>query len=164
MLGGLRLRLRLDRVDALSDGGVAIVDYKTGVAKPPAKWFDPRPQAPQLGLYVLAQRAAAPALPVRAAAYAQLKPGEVRLQGIAADAGAWPGLVAPGDVRRAGLADWTAVEAFWAQSLGALADEIRDGHAAVAPRDGRHDVPALRIAAAVQGRRAGDRRRRGEWR
>ena len=29
-LGGLPIRLRLDRIDALEDGGLAIIDYKTG--------------------------------------------------------------------------------------------------------------------------------------
>jgi hypothetical protein len=32
-LGGLEFALRLDRVDALADGGVVVVDYKTGAAK-----------------------------------------------------------------------------------------------------------------------------------
>jgi probable DNA repair protein len=134
-LGGLALLLRLDRVDSLADGGVVIIDYKTGLATPPAKWFDARPQGPQLGLYVLAQHAVAPLPPVRAALYVQLKPGEVKMLGIAADASAWPELVVPADVAGAGVADWTAVVARWTQSLGALAAEVRDGYAAVAPRD-----------------------------
>ncbi len=134
-LGGLALELRLDRVDALAGGGVAIIDYKTGPATPPSKWFDARPQGPQLGLYVLAQRAAAPLQPVRAAAYVQLRRGEVKALGIAADASAWPRLGVPADVGDASLADWNAIEARWTQSLGALAAEVRDGFAAVAPRD-----------------------------
>jgi probable DNA repair protein len=134
-LGGLALELRLDRVDALADGGMAIIDYKTGLATPPAKWFDARPQGPQLGLYVLAQHAVTSLPPIRAALYVQLKPGEVKMLGIAADTSAWPQLVLPADVGGAGLADWTAVVARWTQSLGALAAEVRDGYAAVAPRD-----------------------------
>jgi len=134
-LGGLALKLRLDRIDALADGGIAIIDYKTGVAKPPARWFDPRPQAPQLGLYVLAQQATVPAQPIRVVAYAQLKPGELRVHGMTADAEAWPGLVEPAGVRGAGLADWPAAVTRWTQSLGALAVEVRDGRAAVAPRE-----------------------------
>jgi len=134
-LGGLGLRLRLDRIDAPADGGVTIIDYKTGIAKSPGRWFDARPQAPQLGLYALAQRAFAPAQPVRALAYAQLKTGEIRVQGIAADPDAWPGLPGPTVVGGAELADWRAAEDRLAQSLTALAVEIREGRAAVAPRD-----------------------------
>ena len=134
-LGDLEMKLRLDRIDALADGGIAIVDYKTGAAVPPAKWFDVRPQAPQLGLYVLAQQSVAATPPVRAAAYAQLKTGEFRIHGVAADAAAWPGLSDPAIIRGAGLTDWASVEMRWRQSLGALAIEVRQGYAAVAPRD-----------------------------
>jgi ATP-dependent helicase/nuclease subunit B len=134
-LRGLELVMRVDRIDALDDGGYAVLDYKTGSAKAPAKWFDARPQAPQIGLYVLAQRAFDPAQPVRAAAYAQLKPGELRLQGIAADGDAWPTLAAPVEVRGANLSDWPAVEDAWTRLLGALANEVLEGHAAVTPRE-----------------------------
>jgi len=154
-LAGLDLDLRIDRVDLLASGGIAIIDYKTGVAKTPAKWFDARPQAPQIGLYVLAERGQVPKRPVRAAAYAQLKSGELEVRGIAADAEAWPGLRAPVDLRSANLADWAAVEAYWLRTLEALASEVRDGHAAVAPRDPRKTCPdcgrqaLCRIGAAL---------------
>ncbi len=135
-LQGLAFRLRLDRVDALApDGGTVIIDYKSGRTMPPDAWFDARPQAPQLALYALARRAAVPTRPLRAVAYAQLKPGDIKVQGLAADDDAWPGLKLPGDLRRAGLADWPAVEARWAESIGALAAEIAAGEAAVTPRD-----------------------------
>ena len=135
ILGDLEMKLRIDRIDALADGAIAIIDYKTGVSTPPARWFDARPQAPQLGLYVLAQQAFAAAPAVRAAAYAQLKTGELKIHGIAADAAAWPGLSEPVHVRGAGLADWAQVEERWRHSLGALAIDVREGCASVAPRD-----------------------------
>ena len=134
-LGGLELALRVDRIDALADGGTAIIDYKTGAVLPPVKWFDPRPQEPQLGLYLLAQHAFDPDHPVRAVAYAQLKPGAVKAQGIAADAAAWPGLPEPSALTGVSLADWPAAESHWRHSLEALAVEVREGRAAVAPRD-----------------------------
>jgi ATP-dependent helicase/nuclease subunit B len=134
-LAGLDLDFRLDRVDTLASGGATVVDYKAGIAIPPAKWFDARPQAPQIGLYVLAERVSVPKRPIRAAAYAQLKAGELSVRGIAADADAWPGLAAPQRIRGAALEDWPAVEAHWARALEALAIEVREGHAAVTPRD-----------------------------
>jgi ATP-dependent helicase/nuclease subunit B len=134
-LQGLAFRLRLDRVDTLADGGIVIIDYKSGRTMAPDAWFDPRPQAPQLALYALARRATVPTQTVRAVAYAQLKPGEIRVQGLAADAKAWPGLRLPGSLKRGGLADWAAVEARWAESIGALVAEIAAGEAAVTPRD-----------------------------
>jgi probable DNA repair protein len=134
-LAGLDLDFRLDRVDTLASGGATVVDYKAGAAIPPAKWFDARPQAPQIGLYVLAERASAPERPIRAAAYAQLKAGDLSVRGIAADADAWPGLAVPQRIRGAGLEDWQAVEVHWARALEALAIEVREGHATVTPRD-----------------------------
>jgi probable DNA repair protein len=131
-LGGLDVRLRLDRVDRLADGGVAIIDYKTGRAVPPAKWLDPRPQAPQLALYALAWRARFPSQPVRAVAYAQVKRGELKLLGLAADDNMGREVPPPSSV---GRADWSDVESHWQESLTALAGEISRGHAAVAPRD-----------------------------
>ena len=141
VLGGLDLDFRVDRIDLLASGGSAIIDYKTGPAQTPAKWFDARPQAPQIGLYVLAERGQAPERPVRAAAYAQLKAGELEVRGIAADADAWPELRAPADLRSAELVDWPAIEAYWQRTLAALAREVRDGHAEVAPRDPRKVCP-----------------------
>jgi RecB family exonuclease len=134
-LAELELDFRLDRVDTLASGGAVVVDYKAGAAIPPAKWFDARPQAPQIGLYVLAERASAPERPIRAAAYAQLRTGDLNVRGIAADADAWPGLAAPQRIRGVALEDWRAVEAHWTRALEALAIEVREGHAAVTPRD-----------------------------
>lgn len=161
-LSGLELDLRVDRIDALENGSVAIIDYKTGLASAPSKWFDARPQAPQLGLYVLAQQAFAPRPPVRAAAYAQLKPGDVRVHGIAADKNVWPALRSPADVGAPELPDWLAVEARWTQSLGALAAEVREGYAAVTPRNALITCrncgmqPLCRIGALALGDRAED--------
>jgi hypothetical protein len=114
---------------------MAVIDYKTGRAVPPPRWFDPRPQAPQLGLYALAWRAAFPAQPVRAVAYAQVKRGDLRLLGLAADGDAWRGVMTPSALPGREFADWTGVESRWRDALLALATEIGQGHAAVAPRD-----------------------------
>ena len=89
-LASLTFRVRSDRVDALGDGGTAIVDFKTGKADKPGRWFDARPAATQLGMYVLAQRDAQPEVSVRAAVYAELRPDAVAAVGVAADPAAWP--------------------------------------------------------------------------
>ena len=128
----LELHFRIDRIDALADGGVVIIDYKTGHAEAPVHWFDERPRAPQLGLYTLAQRNTYPAVPVRAVAYAQLQPGDIAVRGLAADGAAWPGLTVVAEASPAG--DWAGVEAWWHEHLSALAAEIAAGHAAVSPR------------------------------
>jgi len=47
---GLSLRLRLDRIDRLTDGTLLVVDYKTGDVTPKS-WALPRPEDLQLPLY-----------------------------------------------------------------------------------------------------------------
>lgn len=131
-LAGLEFKLRRDRVDVLADGGLAILDYKTGKVERPRHWFDRRPRAAQLGLYTLAQRAATPGLAVRAVVYAELRAEGAAAVGIAADDGAWPGLglaseVGPGKT-------WSELEAWWCTHLEALVEEVATGHASVTPR------------------------------
>jgi probable DNA repair protein len=133
-LASLTFRIKFDRVDALADGGMAIIDFKTGLAERPAQWFDPRPRATQLGMYVLAQRDAHPGVKVRAAAYAQLRPDAVAAVGLAADASAWPALSPVTEVSARKLDDWQALEGWWRSQLGALAAEIAAGNAVVSPR------------------------------
>lgn len=133
-LAGLTFRLTLDRVDALAGGGYAIIDYKTGVVDGIKAWFDARPRAPQLGVYLRALQDEAPPLEVRAMAYGRLKAGEIGVVGLAADKAQWPALA---EVTKATyLPDWGAVETFFAQRLPALAQEMRDGVATITPRRG----------------------------
>ncbi len=135
-LGGLVLSLRIDRVDALADGGTLVLDYKSGLAKGPADWFKERPAGTQVGLYALARAAHDPAAPVRAMAYAQLKAGDIGVKGLVADGALWSKLTAPAALRGAGLADWAGAEARLRMRLTGLAEAFRSGEAAVAPRDG----------------------------
>ncbi len=130
-LAGVEFSLRRDRVDALAGGGVAVLDYKTGQVERPRQWFDDRPRSAQIGLYTLAQSVAAPGSVVRAAGYVELRPEGVAVAGLSADENALPGLdsvaIAPGGT-------WASLEAWWRRRLGALAEEIAAGHAAVTPR------------------------------
>ena len=131
-LAGIAFRLRIDRVDRV-DNAFAIIDYKTGITASPRTWFDPRPRSPQLGLYALARRQTAPEAPTHAVAYAQLRSGELKVNGVAADAAIWPALM---PVERTTLKSWTAFETWWETHLHAIADELRCGVAPVAPREG----------------------------
>jgi probable DNA repair protein len=129
-LAGLRLRLRVDRIDSVDGGGRAIVDYKTGDPVAPNQWFGPRPRAPQLGLYALAQDD--PDV-VRAVAYGKVKAGSVKAIGLAADDTAWPGLLSA--ERLDAVDGWAGAYAWWRAHLTAIAQEYRDGVATVTPRD-----------------------------
>ncbi len=131
-MAGLTFRLTLDRVDALAGGGHAIIDYKTGMVDSTRAWFAWRPRAPQLGVYLLALQGETPPVAVRAMAYGRLKAGEIAAIGFAADSAQWPALTAAAKLRD--LAGWPGIEAFFAQRLPAIAQELRDGVATVTPR------------------------------
>ena len=49
---GQKIRLIIDRIDKTPDGEEIIIDYKTGKVEP-KKWFDDRPEDPQLPLYAI---------------------------------------------------------------------------------------------------------------
>ena len=51
-VGDIDLRIRADRVDCLEDGGLIILDYKTGECSP-SDWDGPRPDEPQLPIYAV---------------------------------------------------------------------------------------------------------------
>ncbi len=133
-LAELLLTLRIDRIDTLADGGALIIDYKTGLPPGTAQCIEQRPRAPQLGLYALSYAATNPAEPLRALAYACLRRGELKADGLAADAGVWDALRTPSDLRDAPFAGWVELEAHWRRELEALGTEIREGVATITPR------------------------------
>jgi probable DNA repair protein len=130
-LAGHTLDVRLDRVDALASGGVAVVDYKTGMAVRSARWFDDRPQGMQLALYAKARTQVEPAEAVRALVYAQLRTGRVRAVGLAAADAPWPGR----DVDRVEASEWDDVRARLDAGAEAIVSAFASGDARIAPRD-----------------------------
>lgn len=123
-VAGTTLRVRLDRVDRLEDGRLAVIDYKSGRARS----FDPyeaRPQQPQLPAYaaVLGERVAA--------VLAVYLDGEaVQLKGLADRPDRLRGLsAAPKDESQ-----WRALQRRWSELIQSLAQEFVDGYAPVAPQ------------------------------
>jgi ATP-dependent helicase/nuclease subunit B len=115
-LSGKTLTMRIDRVDTLDDGTLAIIDYKTGRGSQPSTWLSPRPRDVQLPAYALA-------LPGVSA----LVVTSVRSSG-ARYAGVWQPGAFPGRSRQSG--DEAIVAALlerWRQSIGALIDEYSAG-------------------------------------
>jgi ATP-dependent helicase/nuclease subunit B len=74
-IGGLRLDVRIDRIDSLPDGRRLFLDYKTGKIGP-SVWATDRPSEPQLPLYAVAANP-----PPDGLAFAQIRTGEIRLSG-----------------------------------------------------------------------------------
>lgn len=142
VLGETTMRVRIDRVDALADGALAVLDYKSGRAVRP-DWYGERPSHPQL----LAYRAALGA-PVRALATVNLTAREVGFHGIAARDGLLPEVETVHSA--AGGADpWHERVEAWTAVLERLAGAFARGEAAVDPKPGACDYCHLRALCRI---------------
>lgn len=137
LFGGLRMALRLDRMDRLEDGTHALIDYKTGKARLES-WLGERPDEPQLPLYLLTCEREVSAL-----AFARVKRGErgktFGFDGISAVEGLLPDVLpieARTRLRNRGYASWDVLSAEWERSLAALARGFVVGNADVDPKNG----------------------------
>ncbi len=132
-LGGLKMDLRLDRVDQLTDGTHALIDYKTGVASL-ASWLGDRPDEPQLPLYYHTAD-----MEISALAFAGLKRGKTfGFEGVSVIEGLLPDVV-PIENRKGQTtyASWDELTKSWEISLAALAAEFVRGEAVVNPKHGQ---------------------------
>ena len=131
--GGVTVNARLDRMDRLEAGGHAVIDYKTGSANV-GDWLGPRPNDPQLPLYVVSGTE-----DISAVAFARLKAGEMAFRGVSRGEGAIPG-VATLDAQRSGAAkdygSWADLLAGWRRELEMLGQEFAAGEARVDPKLG----------------------------
>ena len=147
-LAGIGLRVRLDRIDALEGGGLAILDYKSGQPVT-ADWYGERPSHPQLLTYL-----SAVGEPVVALATVHVTARAVRFQGIGAQAGLLPGVVAVKAPHRAEN-PWPEQVREWRECIERLARDFAAGQAQVDPRPGACEYCLLeslcRIADGVPG-------------
>jgi probable DNA repair protein len=118
-VAGLEINGRIDRMDRLSSGGHAVIDYKTGRTTP-QEWLGERPDDPQLPLYALNSEN------VSAVAFARLKTGEMRYMGFSRAKDAIP------KVQTA--KNWDALVAGWRKELEALGAGFAAGEARVDPK------------------------------
>jgi ATP-dependent helicase/nuclease subunit B len=132
-IGPLRLSLRVDRIDQLSDGGLVLIDYKTGEADIKA-WEGARPDEPQLPLYALLPSGSA----VQGLAFAQVRAGRhARWAGLQAEAGTFADIAKIADIEeRIGA---------WRIALETLAEDFHSGHASISPKD-----PTVNCARCAQ--------------
>lgn len=127
-VAGQELRLRIDRLDALASGGLAILDYKSGRRVTP-DWYGERPSHPQLLAYL-----AAVGEDVVALATVNVTAREVRFDGIAARENILPKVAGvkaaagqPQDAWQARVQEWRAL-------VERLAGAFAAGQAAVDPK------------------------------
>jgi exodeoxyribonuclease-5 len=151
---GIAVRLVIDRIDALADGRLLILDYKSGQVSA-ASWSDARIAEPQLPIY--ASLAAGDTLggEVCAAAFARVRLDECGFVGIAAEAGLLPKVAGIGDDAARKLfpdiASWPELLEHWRTSIAAIAREVGEGGAAVRFADEKdlawcEVLPLLRLA------------------
>ncbi len=137
-IAGLRLSLRIDRVDELADGRAVLIDYKTGRVDTKA-WTGERPREPQLPLYAQAIGA-----PLAAIALANVRTGEVRFLGVQDG-------TALGEIGRMEIDCGTLAEQRrqWAEIVERLATEFREGAARVDPLPKACDFCGLKALCRV---------------
>jgi RecB family exonuclease len=114
-LGRWTLSVRVDRLDRLTDGTVAIIDFKTGDRATSADWFGPRLRDAQVPLYAIQT-----AEPLGAAVVARVRPGGTSYSGV------WPDGAFAGRATRLATT-WQAQLDDWRTQLERLAGEFAAG-------------------------------------
>jgi probable DNA repair protein len=132
MIEGLEVVCRIDRIDAVNDGDLVIIDYKTGSSLPPLKsWTEPRISEPQLPLYAsLALKGER----VVGACFAKVHVEECKFSGVAEEA-ILPSVTAFSSLKSNSafkqFEHMAALIAHWQDSLTKIAIEIKTGVAGV---------------------------------
>jgi RecB family exonuclease len=118
---GLEFSARIDRMDKLSTGGHALIDYKTSRNPSPKHWEPPRPDDPQLPLYAVSAKE-----DIAAVAFAKVRPGEMRFMGFSRDDKALP------KVQKAKA--WQPLLRAWKDEAESLGAAFAGGEARVDPK------------------------------
>ncbi len=126
-LADQELKVRIDRLDALESGGIAILDYKTG-RRVSADWYGERPSHPQLLAYL-----AAVGEGVLAMATINVTAKEVRFDGISATEKLLPKVVGVKGPQGRSEDAWQLRVHEWRAVVERLARDFAAGRAAVDP-------------------------------
>ncbi len=125
-LVGLKLLLRIDRIDEVLGKGLLLIDYKAGRDAKPSEWFAEKIRAPQLPLYSLAKSPAG-------LAYGHLLIGKPEFKGTTIPD--FPlGQFKNHDFKKmTGCSSWEELLDYWKNSLNHVADEFLQGKHSVSP-------------------------------
>ena len=127
-LAGQELKLRIDRIDALESGGLAILDYKSGRRVSP-DWYGERPSHPQLLAYLAAVGGGVVAL-----ATINVTAKEVRYDGISAAAKLLPKVAGVKAPEGRPEDPWALRVRQWHAVVERLAQDFAAGQARVDPK------------------------------
>ena len=117
-LGGISVKTRVDRIDKLDGGELALIDYKTGDVSIKS-WESDRPDEPQLPLYAVSMKETPEAV-----LFAKVKKGDQNFTGLSNDL----------DIGKS-HEDWDQLIADWRGRLEDLAGQFVRGEALVDPKD-----------------------------
>ena len=134
-IGGIEVRMFLDRIDQLADGRLLIIDYKTGASIDTRNWASERLTEPQLPIY--AAIANPPEGDVAGVAFAQVHLSKLGFKGVGDAEGLLPGV---DDLRSyqarklfdaEQFPDWGSVLTHWKTTIHQVAEEVCAGDASV---------------------------------
>ncbi|MFT7294488.1 MAG: ATP-dependent helicase/nuclease subunit B, partial [Pseudohongiellaceae bacterium] len=130
--GNLHLTLKMDRVDQLSDGSLALIDYKTGKhAATRQSWLQERPEDMQLPLYfVVASESEDVSIGALSIAHVNIE--KMEFTGLAAT-GSFGHLLKPVSDDDKIEYTWEELGALWKKRISLLADEFVGSKANVNP-------------------------------
>ena len=131
-VGGLRLRLRADRVDRVADGKRLLLDYKSGEVAT-KDWEGERPGEPQLPLYAVFGNVE----DVAGVLFARIRVGETDIEGCVKDARAELFANAQASSRLVKNPYNDAMRDEWSAALLNLAEDFLRGEAQVDPKEQR---------------------------
>jgi exodeoxyribonuclease-5 len=153
---GLSIGVVIDRLDALDDGRLVLIDYKSGRSSSADSWAAERISEPQLPIYAAL---AFPDQAVAVVALARVTRDEPAFLGVAQSAGLLPGVKALAEQGKRyaqdQFPDWDALRRIWAERIREIACEVRDGTAATVFNDEKdlnycEVKPLLRVAERRQ--------------
>lgn len=125
-LAGIKLLLRIDRIDEIPGKGLLLIDYKAGRDAKPTEWFAEKIRSPQLPLYSLDE-------PPAGLAYGHLVIGKPEFKGTTIPD--FPlGQFKNHDFKKiTGCSSWEELLKHWKTRLNHVADEFLRGKHSVAP-------------------------------
>lgn len=131
----LQLNLRVDRIDQLDDGSLAIIDYKTGKKTTrPATWLLERSEDMQLPVYAIASRGNFTA-PVSSLCLAHINVATTDYTGLAEQPNFHRSVSVVDELKDCHF-NWQEINDFFATNVTKLADDFVDGVIAVDPAHG----------------------------
>ncbi len=127
-INGIPIRLKLDRVDELEEGGYLVIDYKTGKVTA-SQWFGERPEEPQLPLY-----ASVIETPLAGILFAQLQAKDMLFKGLCEETELVPKVKSYREIKQTKeMSSWSAVLDNWKTTVENLATDFKSGKAEVDP-------------------------------